>query len=119
MARVYALIFLFFSGIQIFGKKSLRASTENQEPKVVRQANNAIQIIDDEMGLQRPVIVLGYNCVGRCVSIRSRNRVINYMIAAYSNGKTSADLKQMMMRGAGFTRQVRNRSQDALCLSVC
>ena len=74
----------------------------------MKQANIAIQTIDEEMGLQRPVIVLGYNC-GRCVSIRSRHRVINYMIAAYSSGKTSADLKQMMMRGAGFARQV-NRS---------
>ncbi len=94
------------AGIEIFGKKRSRASIENQEPKVVKQANIAIQTIDEDMGLQRPVIVLGYNCVGRCVSIRSKRRVINYMIAAYSNGKTSADLKQMMMRGAGFTRQV-------------
>ena len=73
----------------------------------MKQANTAIRIIDAEMGLGRPVIVLGYNCVGRCVSIRSKHRVINYMIAAYSSGKTSADLKQMMMRGAGFTRRVR------------
>ena len=96
------------AGAQIFGRKRSIVNLENQEPAVVKQANTAINIIDSEMGLQRPVIVLGYNCVARCVSIRSRQRVINYMIAAYSSGKTSADLKQMMMRGAGFTRQVGN-----------
>lgn len=64
-------------------------------------------------GLNRPVVVISYSLDG-CTSIRFDTCVINHIIAGVQNGRTCADLKQMLMRGAGGgTRAV------SLCLTVC
>lgn len=74
--------------------------------RLTKQAQEAISCIDRELGLNRAIVVIGYSCIGRCTSIRSNRRVINYIIAGYQKGKTCGDLKQMLMRGAGSTRAV-------------
>lgn len=74
--------------------------------RLIRQAGKAIESMDREYGLHRPVVVIGYSCIGRCTSIRSNSRVINHIIAGYQKGRTCGDLKQMLMRGAGSTRAV-------------
>ena len=74
--------------------------------RLTRQAGIAIKSMDREYGLHRPIVVIGYSCIGRCTSIRSKQRVINYIIAGYQKGRTCGDLKQMLMRGAGSTRAV-------------
>ena len=65
-----------------------------------------IKYVDKKWGPYKPVVILGYNCIGRAVSIRSNTRVINYHIAGYQRGKNAADTRQMLMRSAGYTREV-------------
>lgn len=74
--------------------------------RLTKQAGQAIESMDREYGLHRPIVVVGYSCIGRCTSIRSERRVINHIIAGYQKGRTCGDLKQMLMRGAGSTRAV-------------
>ncbi len=82
--------------------------------RLTKQAGDAVEDMNSKYGLNRPVVVIGYSCIGRCTSIRSDKLVINHIIAGFQNGMTCADLKQMLMRGAGGgTRAV------SLCLTVC
>lgn len=57
-----------------------------------------------------PVIVAGYACLTRCVSVRGDERVMTHMILAPSKGKTVADMEQMAARGFGFTREQREKN---------
>lgn len=86
---------------------------------IVKQVGVGIQQVDDhpEFGPTVPVVVIGYAMVGRCASVRSEHRVITHIIAAYKNGRTTAAVHQMLMRGAGRTREVRS---SALCsMQLC
>ena len=88
--------------------------------RLTKQAGKAIEAMDAKYGMNRPIVVIGYNCIGRCTSIRSKHRVINYIIAGYQKGKTCADLKQMLMRGAGGgTRAVSHFIVCWLHIYVC
>lgn len=71
-----------------------------------KQASDAIKKFDRKFGLARPLIVIGYNVIGRCASIRSTNRVITHVIGAYQLGKSKADAEQMLLRSNGKSRQV-------------
>ena len=79
-----------------------------QREQVLKQVSTGIQQLDEdpEFGPRVPIIVIGYAMVGRCASVRSKDRVITHIIAAYRNGRTSAAVHQMLMRGAGRSRQV-------------
>lgn len=90
--------------------------------RLTKQAADAIEDVNSKYGLNLPVVVIGYRCVGRCAHwmlractlIRSDKLVINHIIAGFQNGRTCVDLKQMVMRGGGGrTRAV------SLCLTVC
>lgn len=76
----------------------------------VKQVQDAIQQIDDKFGLARPVIVFGYNLVGRSFSDRSLNRVLTHAAIVLQKGKSTADLRQTFMRGAGLTVEARARN---------
>ena len=56
----------------------------------IKEVGGAIEFIDSTWGLQIPVIVFGYHCLGRSKSIRSDKRVITHLIVALQNGKTAA-----------------------------
>ena len=56
----------------------------------IKEVGGAIEFIDSTWGLQVPVIVFGYHCLGRSKSIRSDKRVITHLIVALQNGKTAA-----------------------------
>lgn len=75
-------------------------------PKGLSKAQLGIQHVDDKWGINTKVIFIAYHGAGRAVSVRSNERVITHMIACYRKGKTSADVRQMLMRAAGNTRQV-------------
>lgn len=76
---------------------------------LTKQAADAIEDVNSKYGLNLPVVVIGYRCVGRCAHwmlractlIRSDKLVINHIIAGFQNGRTCVDLKQMVMRGGG------------------
>lgn len=71
-----------------------------------KQASIAIKQFDERFSLKRPIIVIGYNVIGRSASIRSRGRVITHIIGGYQRARNKADLEQMALRGNGKTRQV-------------
>lgn len=73
------------------------------------QVSDGVQQVDDhpEFGLRVPVVVIVYHMGGRSATIRSMLRVITHSIAAYTAGRTSAAVHQMLMRYAGLTQQVR------------
>ena len=56
----------------------------------IKEVGSAIEFVDSTWGLQVPVIVFGYHCLGRSKSIRSDKRVITHLIVALQNGKTAA-----------------------------
>ena len=70
------------------------------------KAAYGISHVDEKWGLGRPVVVLGYHCAGRAVSMHSDERAISHIIACYQRGKNTADTRQMLMRAAGYTREV-------------
>ncbi|CAK0778104.1 hypothetical protein CVIRNUC_004565 [Coccomyxa viridis] len=76
----------------------------------VKEVGAAIAFIDASWGLQVPIIVFGYHCVGRSKSIRSDKRVITHLIVALQSGKSAPDLKQTIMRFGGFTANVRREN---------
>lgn len=78
----------------------------NQRPQVAKQASIAIKEFDERYSLKRPIIVIGYNVIGRCASIRSRKRVITHIISGYQKARNTADLEQMALRGNGLTKEV-------------
>lgn len=55
----------------------------------VKEVGAAIAFIDASWGLQVPIIVFGYHCVGRSKSIRSDKRVITHLIVALQSGKSA------------------------------
>lgn len=77
---------------------------------MMRQVSEVIQLLDDEHGLDVPIMVFGYNLVGRSCSLRSRERVLTHLAIALQKGRHTADLRQIFMRGAGTTRGVRARN---------
>lgn len=87
-----------------FGRRPLREPMISK--KVAKQASTAIQQFDERFSLKRPIIVIGYNVIGRCASIRSGGRVITHIIGGYQKARNKADLEQMALRGNGKTRQV-------------
>ncbi|KAK9835297.1 hypothetical protein WJX84_011834 [Apatococcus fuscideae] len=58
----------------------------------------------------RPHLVIGYSVVGRCASIRSRDRVITHVIGAYQRGRSKADAEQMLLRSNGKSRKIRAKN---------
>lgn len=72
----------------------------------IKQVSQALEKVDRMFGLKMQVVVIGYHMVGRCASLRSQRRVITHIIAAYRKGRATANVEQMLMRGAGKTRQV-------------
>lgn len=67
----------------------------------------SIEFVDVKFGLARPIIVLGMACLQRCVSVRSRDRVITHAILNMTSRAISSNLQQMFMRAAGMTKHVR------------
>lgn len=62
------------------------------------------------------VILVGYQCMSRCVSTRSRYRVPTHVICGPRPSKTSADTNQMIMRAGGYVEGVRTQKVELLCL---
>ena len=83
-----------------------RRHKDDKQRKRSKQARDAIEIFDRILGEVRPLIVIGYNMIGRCTSIRSKHRVITHIIGAYQQGRSKADAEQMLMRGNGKSREV-------------
>lgn len=81
--------------------------------------SDAITFVDETMGLSTPVFVVGYNLVGRSCSIRSALRVLVLMAVVLGSGKSTADVKQAMMRGGGKTVEVRRRNGFAGVRLLC
>ena len=50
----------------------------------IKEVGSAIEFVDSTWGLQVPVIVFGYHCLGRSKSIRSDKRVITHLIVRSS-----------------------------------
>lgn len=74
--------------------------------KLAKQASIAIKKMDDDFGLSRPVIVIGYNVLGRCASIRSSKRCITHIIVGDQKARSKGDLEQLAFSGNGDTREV-------------
>jgi hypothetical protein len=68
----------------------------------------SIQHLDEKLGLHRPIIVLGFACLKRCVSVRSDHRVITHAILNMSPKSVSSNMQQLYMRAAGFTKHLRS-----------
>jgi len=66
-----------------------------------------LSAIIDAAPLEVPLFIVGYNCVGRSVSVRGANRVITHIIAGLGGGRNSADVSQLCMRGSGRTKELR------------
>ncbi|KAK9827034.1 hypothetical protein WJX74_004321 [Apatococcus lobatus] len=75
-----------------------------------KQASDAIKRFDKKFGQARPHLVIGYSVVGRCASIRSRDRVITHVIGAYQRGRSKADAEQMLLRSNGKSRKIRAKN---------
>ncbi|DBA67760.1 TPA: hypothetical protein ACH3X2_000073 [Trebouxia sp. C0005] len=91
-------------------KQRTRPGPDRRGNSKARQASEGIEQFDTRYGSARPIIVVGYNMIGRCASIRSRKRVITHIIGGYQNGRSKGDLEQMLLRGNGQTRSVRARN---------
>jgi hypothetical protein len=87
---------------------------------VVPDLQKALDHIDKlDGGLDAPVIVVGFGCLTRCLSVRSKQRVLTHMLLAPTKGMCAADVEQMTMRFAGRTteRRLENTQDDKVaCL---
>lgn len=91
------------TGDVVIGKGSVMKDDEGKPHKLVKVLN----MIDDLEHGTRPVIIIGYQCVGRCVSIRGRNYAITHMLISPPKSMNTASLSQAGMRGAGKTTSLR------------
>jgi hypothetical protein len=67
----------------------------------------AIPYVDMTYGLDVPVVVIGYSCLVRCCSVRSKHRVITHSIVNPADSQHMGNMHQMFMRAAGMTKHVR------------
>lgn len=89
-------------------------SRETREPyKIVdskgkkEKLGPSIEYIDKEYGMIRPLVVLGYGCLKRCISVRSPHRVITHAMFNVSKSSIAGNVQQMFMRVAGMTKVAR------------
>ena len=52
-----------------------------------------IETVDKEFGLDVPVVVIGYTCLIRCVSVRSKHRVITHAILMARKGQHMGNMQ--------------------------
>lgn len=72
--------------------------------------NESIEYIDRKYGLRRPLVIIGYGCIKRCISVRSKYRVITHCMFRVSERTISCNVQQMFMRAAGLTKQLRQNN---------
>jgi len=65
--------------------------------------SKAIEMLDRSRGLDKPIIVFGFQRVLRVTSVRSLYRVITHELMCMTPGQTAANWVQLSMRGAGAT----------------
>lgn len=71
-------------------------SGDGPAPKSAKLSLKAvIEAVDKEAGAAVPIIIIGYTCVKRCVSVRSGIRVLTHMIVSPTSGMNTADVKQV------------------------
>lgn len=80
-----------------------------------------VGIVDDmePEGMRIPIICLGYELLIRSISVRSSNRVITHMVVNVGDNKNTSDVRQMLMRSAGYDAdgvRLRNGFQE---VKVC
>lgn len=85
------------------GKDSVMQNEDGKPYKLTTVLN----MIDELEAGTRPVIIIGYQCVGRCVSIRGRNFVFTHVLVSPSKSMNAASLSQAGMRGGGKTAALR------------
>ncbi len=86
-----------------------------------RDAKEALQYVDNIYGLDRPVIVAGYGCLTRCISLRSDRRVITHLLVAPTKGYPASDVAQMVARFCGFCKERRTENvgrDGVVCLML-
>ena len=86
----------------------LRLSAKDGEEKMKISVGESIQMVDEQLGMETPVVVLGYECLKRGVSLRSNNRVITHAIITGTDSMLVADLQQLMMRSGGKSKATLN-----------
>lgn len=80
---------------------------KHESSRRVMHLNQSIEYVDREYGLRRPLIVIGYGCIKRCISVRSEYRVITHCMFRVGGTAPSCTVQQMFMRAAGMTKQLR------------
>lgn len=68
--------------------------------------SNAIDYVTDVFGAHVPLIICSYSCTIRCVSVRSKERVLTHVVAAPSKGMNTADVMQLTMRCGGRSTSI-------------
>lgn len=91
-------------------KVFLSPASEKIPRTKVPDVDDCIEWVDKNYGLDTPVIVIGYGILNRCVSVRSRYRVITHAIVNAQDGASMGNMHQMCMRAAGMTREQRKRN---------
>jgi hypothetical protein len=69
--------------------------------------DDVIELIDKRYGLDMPIIVSGFACIKRCISVRGNERVITHIIVSPTTGINVGDTHQTVMRPGGKTVDVR------------
>ncbi len=69
--------------------------------------DDVIELIDEKYGLDMPIIVSGFACIKRCISVRSNLRVITHIIVSPTTGINVGDTHQTVMRPGGKTVDAR------------
>jgi len=72
--------------------------------------STVIEWIDEEYGIDTPLIASGSRCLTRSVSVRSEKRVLTHMIVTPTEGTNVCDVHQTVMRCGGHTIDVRKKN---------
>lgn len=77
------------------------SANEDEEPCTL---GSVLDIVDNmgPSGLRTPIICLGYELLIRSISVRSTDRVITHMVINVGDNKLTSDVRQMLMRSAGY-----------------
>ena len=96
-------------GTEGSAQKTPKNQKGNPKGPTKMKVHEVLKALDEEDSpyCNRPFIVVGMTCIGRSVSVRGGDRVITHIIATPAMSTPSCDLSQLVMRGAGQTRDKR------------
>lgn len=88
-------------------RKKVRCSKTRRWTIRRMTSEEAIAFVDKEFKLDTPLLLVGFGCMKRGLSLRSHRRAITHLMVGPTRGMAAANVQQMTMRCGGSTTTTR------------